>query len=74
MAGPRTAMHENSEGLSSATNPKPKGGYHPIACSGKPNPSKRHVCVRLTISTRQLGCMNRKHVAYCKHSQWAWLQ
>ena len=34
-------VHENSEGLSSATNPKPKGLYHPIACSGKPNPSKR---------------------------------
>ena len=33
-------VHENSKGLSSATNPKPKG-YHPIACSGKPSPSKR---------------------------------
>ena len=33
-------LHENSEELSSATSPKPKGN-HPIACSGKPNPSKR---------------------------------
>ena len=33
---------ENSEGLLSATNPKPIAkGSHPIACSGKPNPSKR---------------------------------
>ena len=29
-------IHENSEGLSSAINSKPKGN-HPIACSGKSN-------------------------------------
>ena len=34
-------VHENSVGLSSTTNPKPKGYNHPIACLGKPNPSKR---------------------------------
>ena len=33
-------VHENSVGLPSTTNSKPKGQYyHPIACSGKPNPS-----------------------------------
>ena len=34
-------VHENSVGVSATTNPKPKGYNHPIACSGKLNPSKR---------------------------------
>ena len=34
----RAKVHENSEGLFSTTIPNLRG-YHPIACSGKPNPS-----------------------------------